>query len=300
MQLDDLIARMQSGELNTALFGDQTATDLNAFVLRNWAQGRPSPTRQGGPTSPDLRRDRIASQLEVASQAEALEDLATAMLAAAAEASQQPDKGRAWLQRWQLAYPAWAEEVELGLPVDENARRLLRYSRRLRRAVPRLQAMLAVAAPRTPGAAQKPPETSGRPSRLAALALQFKTTDGLAVACGRNARANDELLRLLGSSRHLWLHARDYSGSHVILFSDGREVPQSSLEQAAVIAAYHSKVRGEADVDVSYLPIPLIRRPRAAKPGQVLLTGEKTICVRPDAFRDLQDRLWGAAGNETS
>jgi predicted ribosome quality control (RQC) complex YloA/Tae2 family protein len=121
--------------------------------------------------------------------------------------------------------------------------------------------------------------------------LRYVTSDGIAIIVGQSDRSNDELVRHYGSSRHLWLHVRDYPGSHVLLLTNGREVPQRSLEEAAVIAGYYSKGRGETELEISYTPVKLLRRPKGGKPGQVLLVSEKVIRVNPMRFEALRESL---------
>ena len=76
--------------------------------------------------------------------------------------------------------------------------------------------------------------------------LRYVTSNGIAILVGQSDRSNDELVRHYGSSRHLWLHVRDYPGSHVLLRTNGRDVPQRSLEEAAVIAGYYSQGRARS------------------------------------------------------
>jgi predicted ribosome quality control (RQC) complex YloA/Tae2 family protein len=84
---------------------------------------------------------------------------------------------------------------------------------------------------------------------------------------------------------------RDYPGSHVFLLSNGLDVAQRTLEEAAVIAGYYSQGRGEIDLDVSYTPVKQLRRPKGGKPGQVLKRSEKVIRINPMRFEELRETL---------
>jgi len=97
---------------------------------------------------------------------------------------------------------------------------------------------------------------------------------------GKNASGNDELLRQVHKD-DLWLHARLVTGSHVVIRSAGRKVPQNILEQAASWAAWFSKSKHESLSPVIYTPRKFVRKPKGAKPGAVLVEKEQVILVPP-------------------
>jgi predicted ribosome quality control (RQC) complex YloA/Tae2 family protein len=53
------------------------------------------------------------------------------------------------------------------------------------------------------------------------------------------------------------------------------------MEKTASIAAYYSKARHSALVPVIYTQRKYVRKPRGARPGQVLCAREKMIMVEP-------------------
>ncbi len=111
----------------------------------------------------------------------------------------------------------------------------------------------------------------------------FRSSDGLPILVGRNGPGNDHLTWRLARPHDLWLHAQGIPGSHVLVrLQKGREVPPRTLREAAQLAAYYSRARGEAKVPVDYAPRKYLRKPKGAAPGVVLLAQEKTIVVRPD------------------
>ncbi len=118
----------------------------------------------------------------------------------------------------------------------------------------------------------------------------FHSSDGLPILVGKSGAGNDRLTWRLARSHDLWLHAQGIPGSHVLIRLEKRkQVPPRTLREAAQIAAYYSRARGQVKVPVDYALRKYLRKPRAAAPGAVLLTQEKTIIVRPD--RDLVRRL---------
>jgi predicted ribosome quality control (RQC) complex YloA/Tae2 family protein len=62
----------------------------------------------------------------------------------------------------------------------------------------------------------------------------------------------------------------------------GKGVPPRTLREAAQIAAYYSRARGQVKVPVDYALRKYLRKPKGAAPGLVLLSQEKTVVVRPD------------------
>ena len=119
--------------------------------------------------------------------------------------------------------------------------------------------------------------------------LEFKTTNGYRVLCGKNNTQNERLTFKLASKGDYWFHAKNMPGSHVIMFCDGMEEPPAEdFTEAAIIAATHSKAKGEAAVEVDYSLIKNIKKPAGAKPGFViyhtnysaLVTPSKAVCER--------------------
>ena len=111
---------------------------------------------------------------------------------------------------------------------------------------------------------------------------RFVTKDGSLVLVGRNNREN-EMLTKTASPDDIWLHARDISGSHVILKrGNKKEMPSRwTCYEAARVAAYFSKGRGSATVPVDYTERRYVRKMKDAGPGKVIFTHEKTLFVEP-------------------
>lgn len=104
--------------------------------------------------------------------------------------------------------------------------------------------------------------------------------EGFEVWLGKNAKQNDELLRTVHKD-DIWLHARNYSGSHVVIRTAGRKVPQPVLERAASWAAWMSKGKTEQWCSVMYTLRKFVRKPKGAATGAVLVEKESTILVQP-------------------
>lgn len=114
---------------------------------------------------------------------------------------------------------------------------------------------------------------------------QFISPDDFQILVGRNARENDWLTFERAKADDIWLHARGQAGSHVVILSNGADVPQATLEYAASLAAYFSQARAHGAVDVIYTPRKNVHRVRGAgaHPGLVTVRQEKVLRVRPFA-----------------
>lgn len=112
--------------------------------------------------------------------------------------------------------------------------------------------------------------------------LQFVSSDGFRILVGRNNKQNDQLTLKQSEKTDIWLHVQNIPGSHVIICAGGAEVPDTTLEEAALLAAYFSKGSQSAQVPVDYCPVRYVKKPAGAKPGMVIFTGNKTLFVKPD------------------
>lgn len=101
------------------------------------------------------------------------------------------------------------------------------------------------------------------------------------IRVGKNAKGNDELLRISHKDDH-WLHARDVPGSHVLVRrKKGQNTPQPVLERAAELAAYHSRARNESLSPVMLTERKYVRKVKGLAAGQVRVEKEKTLLVKP-------------------
>lgn len=122
-----------------------------------------------------------------------------------------------------------------------------------------------------------------RPPMQRSQPLRLRSDDGFTVIIGRNALQNERVTWKLAQPEDLWLHAQRVPGSHVIIKTNGLEVPQRTLEQAAAWAAYHSRARHDTKVSVIYTQRRHLRRFKGARPGQVRVLQSKTIVVAPES-----------------
>ncbi|MBQ4312741.1 MAG: NFACT family protein, partial [Clostridia bacterium] len=119
--------------------------------------------------------------------------------------------------------------------------------------------------------------------------LRFVSDDGFDILVGRNNRQNEKLSLKEAARNDIWLHTAKIPGSHVIIRAMGESVPDSTIEQAAIIAACHSRARESGLVAVDYTLAKFVTRQPNSKVGMVNYTGQKTVYVHPDL--SLADRL---------
>jgi predicted ribosome quality control (RQC) complex YloA/Tae2 family protein len=111
--------------------------------------------------------------------------------------------------------------------------------------------------------------------------LKFVTPDGIVIWIGRNSRQNEQVTFGKGGGQDIWLHARGVPGSHVIIKSDGRKIPDAVIQKAAGIAAYYSASRADAKVAVDITRCMYVKKIKGAAAGMVTYRNEETIMVVP-------------------
>ena len=118
---------------------------------------------------------------------------------------------------------------------------------------------------------------------------RYRSDDGFTILVGRNNVQNDQLTLKEARGRDYWFHTKNIPGSHTIVVSDGQEVPDSTLHQAAILASVNSKAAESSQVPVDYTLIKNVKKPRGAKPGMVIYVSYQTAYVTPDL--ELEKRL---------
>lgn len=114
--------------------------------------------------------------------------------------------------------------------------------------------------------------------------LKFTSVDGFEIWVGKNNKQNDMITTKTASGADLWFHVKNAPGSHVIVRAasvPGGRIPDSTIEEAAGIAAWYSSVKNSTAVDVDYTTIKNVKKPSGAKPGMVNYFNYSTIRVRP-------------------
>ena len=127
----------------------------------------------------------------------------------------------------------------------------------------------------------KEPRGKGKRREKPAQPMRFTTSAGLEVLVGRNNLQNDELTFKTARRTDLWLHVQKLHGAHVILRCEGGEPDQRSVYEAACLAAFWSEGGQAGRVAVDATQVRLVKKPKGAKPGMVIYTGQRTVMAEP-------------------
>ncbi|MGM9986577.1 MAG: NFACT family protein [Bacillaceae bacterium] len=108
----------------------------------------------------------------------------------------------------------------------------------------------------------------------------YLSTDGTTIIVGKNNKQNDYLTNKLASRDDIWLHTKDIPGSHVVIRST--EPSETTLREAATLAAYYSKAKASSSVPVDFTKIRYVKKPSGSKPGFVIYDNQQTLYVTPN------------------
>jgi predicted ribosome quality control (RQC) complex YloA/Tae2 family protein len=125
------------------------------------------------------------------------------------------------------------------------------------------------------------------------FARRFISTDGIEIIVGRTDRENEEITFKVANGRDLWLHARDYPGSHVVArLPKNAEPSQTTLRECAMLAIHYSKAAKSGKGEVTYSRAKDVTKPKGAPPGKVYVRGAKvlTVKVEPEKIKEMKER----------
>ena len=109
--------------------------------------------------------------------------------------------------------------------------------------------------------------------------LHFISSDGIDIYVGKNNIQNDYLTLKFAEKTDTWLHTKIIPGSHVII--KGKNIPESTLLEAATLAAFYSKGKNSTKVPVDYTLVKNVKKPSGAKPGMVIYSTNKKLYIDP-------------------
>lgn len=112
--------------------------------------------------------------------------------------------------------------------------------------------------------------------------LHYISSDGFHIYVGKNNLQNDELTFSFAVGNDWWFHAKGAPGSHVIVKSEGEELPDKTFEEAGRLAAYYSKSRGSDKVEIDYIEKKHVKKPKGAKPGFVVYYTNYSLVIDSD------------------
>ena len=118
--------------------------------------------------------------------------------------------------------------------------------------------------------------------------IRYVSSDGFLILVGRNNLQNDRLTMKTARGKDMWFHTKNAPGSHVVVMSEGADIPLTTQNEAAMLAVYHSSRKGNAKVEVDYTFVKNIRKTNDLKPGMVIYdTYESAAIVVDDAVIEM-------------
>lgn len=109
--------------------------------------------------------------------------------------------------------------------------------------------------------------------------MHFVSSEGYDIYVGKNNIQNDYLTLKFADKHNIWMHTKNIPGSHVII--KGFNIPDTTLLEAANLAAFYSKAKTSSKVPVDYTEVKNVRKPSGSKPGMVIYYTNKTIYMDP-------------------
>ena len=126
----------------------------------------------------------------------------------------------------------------------------------------------------------RPTASKVKPRREApSQPMRFRSSDGIDIEVGKNALQN-ERLTMGARGSETWLHAQKMPGSHVLIHTED-DVPEDTLMQAAMLAAYYSKGCRSAQVPIDITLRRYIKKPGGTPAGFVTYTHQRTLYITP-------------------
>lgn len=118
--------------------------------------------------------------------------------------------------------------------------------------------------------------------KISSKPFHYLSSDGYHIYVGKNNLQNEELTFRFASGNDWWFHAKGCPGSHVIVKTNGDELPDRTFEEAGKLAAYYSKNRGNEKVEIDYIEKKHIKKPSGGKPGFVVYYTNYSLIMDSD------------------
>lgn len=112
--------------------------------------------------------------------------------------------------------------------------------------------------------------------------FHYISSDGFHMYVGKNNFQNDELTFKFAVGNDWWFHAKGMAGSHVIVKTNGEELPDRTFEEAGKLAAYYSKARELTKAEIDYTEKKNVKKPNGGKPGFVVYYTNYSLIIEPD------------------
>lgn len=110
--------------------------------------------------------------------------------------------------------------------------------------------------------------------------------EGFEILVGKNNLQNDKITFKIANGGDMWLHVKSFHGSHTIIITKGKEIPNSVLQTACEICAFYSNTGEENKVEVDYTFRKNVKRHPNKNPGMVLYDIYTSAVVEPKEHKE--------------
>ena len=124
--------------------------------------------------------------------------------------------------------------------------------------------------------------------KITSRPFHYISSDGYHIYVGKNNLQNEELTFKFAVGNDWWFHAKGIPGSHVIVRTNGDEIPDRTFEEAGRLAAFYSKAKGNEKVESDYTLKKNVKKPNAGKPGFVVYYTNYSLIIDSD-IRGIQE-----------
>ncbi len=118
--------------------------------------------------------------------------------------------------------------------------------------------------------------------KITSKPFHYLSSDGFHIYVGKNNYQNDQLTFQFANGGDWWFHTKTVPGSHVIVKTEGKELPDRTYEEAARLAAFYSSARGSEKVEIDYTQRKNVKKPPASNPGYVIYHTNYSMMIPSD------------------
>ncbi len=118
--------------------------------------------------------------------------------------------------------------------------------------------------------------------KITSKPMHYISSDGFHIYVGKNNLQNEEVTFKYADGGDWWFHAKGVPGSHVIVKTEGKELPDRTFEEAGKLAAYYSKNRDAQKVEIDYIQRKHVKKGAGGIPGFVIYHTNYSLLIEPD------------------
>lgn len=118
--------------------------------------------------------------------------------------------------------------------------------------------------------------------KITSKPMHYISSDGFHIYVGKNNIQNEEVTFKYADGGDWWFHAKGVPGSHVIVKTEGKELPDRTFEEAGRLAGYYSKNRDAQKVEIDYIQRKHVKKGSGGIPGFVIYHTNYSLLIEPD------------------